>query len=200
MPTARRSRTIAAPAQDLWEVICDPHHLPRWWPRVERVEDVEESAFTEVMRTRKGKLVRADFDVVHPGDGGDAAAGVRSVRWDQRIAGTPFAAVLSSSATELRLEPVGGGGVAPAATDVTIELRQEMSRGSARRLGGAMPRAGSFMVRRAAMATVQEALAGGGGGGVTPATRPRFPLTRSRSCATPWGSRRRRGRPWRSKT
>ena len=34
MPTARRSRTIAAPAEELWEVIGDPHHLPRWWPRV----------------------------------------------------------------------------------------------------------------------------------------------------------------------
>ena len=42
MPTARRSRTIAAPAQELWDVIRDPHHLPRWWPRVTRVEDVEE--------------------------------------------------------------------------------------------------------------------------------------------------------------
>src|SRR5690348_9100716 len=101
MPTARRSRTIAAPAEDLWEVINDPHHLPRWWPRVERVEDVEDDAFTEVMRTRKGKLVRADFDIVRPSGDARATAGVLSVRWDQRIEGTPFAAVLSSSATEL---------------------------------------------------------------------------------------------------
>jgi uncharacterized protein YndB with AHSA1/START domain len=161
MPTARRSRTIAAPAEDLWEVINDPHHLPRWWPRVERVEDVDEDAFTEVMRTRKGKLVRADFDVVRPAGDAGAPAGVRTVRWDQRIAGTPFAAVLSSSATELQLLPVRGrDGGQSSATEVTIELRQEMCRGSARRLGGSAPRAGSFMVRRAAVATVREALDG----------------------------------------
>ena len=64
MPTARRSRTIAAPVEELWEVICDPHHLPRWWPRVKRVEDVDGDAFTEVMTTAKGKVVRADFHLV----------------------------------------------------------------------------------------------------------------------------------------
>jgi hypothetical protein len=76
--------------------------------------------------------------------------------------------VLSSSATELLLVPVAGGeggeggerAGRTAATEVTIELRQEMSRGSGRRLGGSVPRAGSFMVRRAAVATVQEALDG----------------------------------------
>jgi uncharacterized protein YndB with AHSA1/START domain len=161
MPTARRSRTIAAPAEDLWELINDPHHLPRWWPRVERVEDVEQDAFTEVMRTSKGKLVRADFDIVHPDRDAATAEGARTVRWDQRIAGTPFAAVLSSSETELQLLPVPTrDGPQAAATRVTIELRQEMCRGSARRLGGSLPKAGSFMVRRAAMATVQEALDG----------------------------------------
>ena len=64
MGTARRSRTIAAPAEELWEVIRDPHHLPRWWPRVSRVESVEGDEFTEVLKTAKGKVVRADFNVV----------------------------------------------------------------------------------------------------------------------------------------
>ena len=64
MPTARRSRTVAAPPEQLWDVVSDPHHLPRWWPRVTRVEDVEAGAFTEVMRTERGKLVRADFQLV----------------------------------------------------------------------------------------------------------------------------------------
>src|SRR5256885_765732 len=70
MPSARRSRIIAAPAQELWEVIADPHHLPRWWPRVARIEDVAGNAFTEVMKTAKGKSVRADFELVEA----DAAA------------------------------------------------------------------------------------------------------------------------------
>ncbi len=62
-PAARRSRTIAAPAAGAVGDARDPHHLPRWWPRVTRVEDVADGAFTEVMKTKKGKLVRADFDV-----------------------------------------------------------------------------------------------------------------------------------------
>ena len=64
MPTARASRTIAAPPEQLWRILSDPYHLPRWWPRVTRVEDVVEGAFTEVMKTRRGKTVRADFDLV----------------------------------------------------------------------------------------------------------------------------------------
>lgn len=140
MPSARRSRTIAAPAADLWEVICDPHHLPRWWPRVTRVEDVEGSAFTEVMRTSRGKLVRADFELVEA----DAQAG--RLRWEQRLEGTPFARVLRSATTTVSLDAIGEG------TAVTIELRQT--------LNGFMARLGSVMVRRAALATIDEALDG----------------------------------------
>ena len=144
---------IAAAAPDLWKVVSDPHHLPRWWPRVERVEDVRDSAFTEVMRTARGKVVRADFDLVRA----DAAA--RTLVWSQRVAGTPFARVLSSSETEVRLEPASSEGesdgaarAALAATEVTIELRQTLS--------GVLPRFGGRMVRRAAAATIDEALDG----------------------------------------
>jgi uncharacterized protein YndB with AHSA1/START domain len=161
MPTARASRTIAAPLEDLWDVISDPHHLPRWWPRVTRVEDVRDDAFTEVMKTSKGKTVRADFDVV----GADARA--RTVRWEQRIEGTPFAAVLRSSLTELTLVPLaaegasGAGGAGPA-TEVTIEMRQVLS-GQTGRDGwytAVLPRVRERMVRRAAAATIAEALDG----------------------------------------
>jgi uncharacterized protein YndB with AHSA1/START domain len=140
MPTARRSRIIAAPAEQLWEVIGDPHHLPRWWPRVTRVEDVEGNAFTEVMRTAKGKLVRADFQLV------EADAGARSLKWEQRLEGTPFGRLLSSAETSVSLEDAGG------ATSVTIELRQTLT--------GFFPRFGAYMVRRAAAATIDEALDG----------------------------------------
>ncbi|MGD0455302.1 MAG: SRPBCC family protein [Solirubrobacteraceae bacterium] len=171
MPTARRSRTIAAPAQELWELLRDPHHLPRWWPRVTRVEDVEDDAFTEVMRTRKGKLVRADFSVRCDEAG-------RTLTWVQRIEGTPFASVLKSAETELQLAPVAAGaaaafaeGDAPMAsapapagseTEVTIELRQEMAIGSARYSPflSLAPRFGGPLVRRAANATLEQALDG----------------------------------------
>ena len=140
MPTTSRSRAIAAPAQDIWELIDDPHHLPRWWPRVTRVESVEPSAFTEVLASRRGRLVRADFRVLAR----DEQALV--LRWSQQVEETPFARVLSAAETELRLEPAGR------ATNVTIELRQD--------LRGLFPYLGAGRVRRAARATLDEALDG----------------------------------------
>jgi uncharacterized protein YndB with AHSA1/START domain len=156
VPTARCSRTIAASAEELWEVVRDPHHLPRWWPRVTRVEDVEGNAFTEVMRTAKGRLIRADFSVVQ------ADERERALRWSQRVEGTPFGRLLKSAETEVRLTPVEAGtetsspdgsrGSSGSATEVTIELRQSLT--------GFFPRFGGFMVRRAAAATIEQALDG----------------------------------------
>ena len=162
MPTVRASRTIAAPAAELWELVCDPYHLPRWWPRVTRVEQVDEDGFTEVMKTRKGKTVRADF-AISERDGEQ-----RRLRWQQRIEGTPFAGVLQSSETELTLRELAGGG--RTLTEVTIELRQELSAGvdpawaklPGSRLARAVKPAGvaARMVRRAATGTIEEALSG----------------------------------------
>jgi uncharacterized protein YndB with AHSA1/START domain len=140
VPNTRRTRAIAAPAQDIWEMIGDPHHLPRWWPRVARVEAVEQGAFTEVLASRRGRLVRADFRVVAR----DEEALL--LRWSQQIEGTPFARLLASAETELQLEPAGR------ATNVTIELRQA--------LHGLFPNLGASRVRRAARATLDEALDG----------------------------------------
>ena len=64
-----------------------------------RVEDVEGSAFTEVFATSKGKLVRADFDLVHQDEH------EHTLRWAQRVEGTPFERVLRSAETEVRLTP-----------------------------------------------------------------------------------------------
>jgi uncharacterized protein YndB with AHSA1/START domain len=156
VPTARASRTISASPDDLWELIGDPHHLPRWWPRVTRVEDVDARAFTEVFATRKGKLVRADFDLVLKDDR------ERILRWAQRVQGTPFERVLRSAETEVRLTPAqappndadatGDDPNEAGATEVTIELHQV--------LGGVFARLGSIMVRRAAAETIDEALEG----------------------------------------
>lgn len=121
-------------------MVADPHHLPRWWPRVARVEDVAEGAFTEVMKTGRGKVVRADFELVC------ADENRRAVRWRQRLAGSPFARVLASAETAIRLEPATGG------TQVTIALEQT--------LAGVLPRLGSYMVRRAAAGTIEQALDG----------------------------------------
>ena len=143
MPTVRRTRTIAAPAAELWETIRDPHHLPRWWPRVSRVEDVTAEAFTEVLRASGGKLVRADFELAEC----DELA--RRLRWEQRVEDSPFARLLKSAHTTVSLAQAGAPG---ARTAVTIELTQTL-RGFSARFGG-------FMVRKAAAATIEEALDG----------------------------------------
>jgi uncharacterized protein YndB with AHSA1/START domain len=170
MPTVAASRTIAASPQAVWEVVGDPHHLPRWWPRVTRVEGVtltgtgDCDAFTEVLIGRKGKVVRADFEVL------EQVAG-RRVVWSQLVQDTPFEGVLRSAVTQIDLSPAQAG--AAAATEVRIELRQELpgplgggaGRGSAG--GGLLPgrafglaRFGSPLVKRAAARTVEQALEG----------------------------------------
>ena len=166
MPAVQRSRTIAATRQELWDVLGDPHHLPRWWPRVSRVEAVtltdagEPDAFTEVLTGPSGKIVRADFELL-------AAQRLRRILWSQQVENTPFARVLRSAETEIELAdaPTGDGlaGDGPA-TQVSIELRQELQgfRGESTlslRMSG-ISRFGSPLVRRAAAATIEEALDG----------------------------------------
>jgi carbon monoxide dehydrogenase subunit G len=136
MPTARRSRTVAAPPERVWEVVGDPHHLPRWWPKVTRVEAVTDDHFTEMLSTQDGRLLRADFRVV------DSRAPERRA-WEQELEGTPFERVFAAASTEVKLLPDGEG------TRVTVVVRQQV-RGSAR-LGG-------FMVRRATGRVLDEAL------------------------------------------
>jgi uncharacterized protein YndB with AHSA1/START domain len=159
VPTVRSSRTIHVPADELWEVVSDPHHLPRWWPRVRRVEDVREDAFTEVMISSRGRTVRADFRVVRE----DASE--RTLVWEQIVEGTPFERVLRSAETELHLEPVASkasDGAGEDSTRVTIELRQELGSRPSSSFGRVLnlPRLGGVLVRRAADATVEAALDG----------------------------------------
>jgi uncharacterized protein YndB with AHSA1/START domain len=162
VPTSQASRAIDATIEELWGVISDPHHLPRWWPRVERVEEVGGDAFTEVMKTGKGKVVRADFKLTRV----DEAGGM--IVWAQQVQGTPFQRFLQSAETEIRLAPVPGalsGGQA-AATEVTIELRQTLNDslsktvGRSYRLGSYFKGFGNHMVNRAAADTIAQALDG----------------------------------------
>jgi uncharacterized protein YndB with AHSA1/START domain len=136
--TARRTRTIAAPPQAVWKVIEDPHHMPRWWPGVRRMEGVQQDRFTQVFTTRKGRAVRMDFELL-------ASEPPQRRAWSQDVTGTPFERVLTESITEIALEPVSGG------TRVTIVQRQKL-RGSAR--------TGAFLLRRASGKKLDEALEG----------------------------------------
>ena|SRR5437764_2023380 len=138
MPGARRNRLLPATPERVWEVIEDPHHMPRWWPGVRRMEAVAEDRWTQVFITKRGRPVRADFRLLE-----SEPPWRRS--WEQEIPGTPFERVLSESVTDVRLEPVDGG------TQVTISQRQRL-RGSAR--------TGGFMLRRATRKKLDEALDG----------------------------------------
>ncbi len=139
MPTVRRARTLGATPEEIWAIVGDAYHLPRWWPRVTRVEGVEGAAFTQVLTTAKGVPVRADFRVVE-----SAPPAVR--RWEQQLLNTPFERILAASAVEVRVERAGD-----AATRVAITLAQRL-----RGLG----RLGGFMVRRAGRRQLDGALDG----------------------------------------
>ena len=102
MPTATRSRWFAVAPVELWELIADPHHQPRWWPGVERIESVAGDGFTQVLKTRRGRPIRADFVVT-------ALEPPRMTVWEQQLPGTPFARVLRESVMQVNLEPAGEG-------------------------------------------------------------------------------------------
>ena len=145
MPRVTRTRTIVAPREQVWDLVSDPHHLPRWWPRAIRVEDVRQvgsgkrSRWTTVLGTARGRGVRADYRCA------SAAAGERYV-WEQEIEGTPFERILRSSRLEIGLAEAGDG-----ATSVTLD--------SSERLRG-LSRLGSPMMRVATRRRLDDALEG----------------------------------------
>jgi uncharacterized protein YndB with AHSA1/START domain len=138
LPSVSRRLAIEAPPERLWELVSDAHHLPRWWPEVERVEGVEPGRFTQVLLTRKGRPVRVDFEIT-------ADEPPHRQVWEQGLAGTPFERVLSESVIEVLIAP------APEGSEVTISQRQQL-RGYSR--------TGGWMLRRATRRKLDEALEG----------------------------------------
>ena len=130
-------RLVGASPEAVWEIIADPHHLPRWWPGVARVEDVRAKRFTEVIPTRRGKPVRLDFIVL------ESEPPLRR-SWTQELAGTPFERLLSAWTTTITLEREGED-----ACRVGLEEHQQL-RGSFR--------AGLLLQRRPARRRVESAL------------------------------------------
>lgn len=138
MRPAKSSRQLAATQQEIWDVVADPEQMARWWPGISRMESVTEQRFTQVLRTRRGKPVRADFRVV-------VSDRPWNRTWAQELKGTPFARVLRESTIELRLEPADGG------TLVTVTQHQKLRGYSI---------TGGIMIRRATTAKLAEALDG----------------------------------------
>jgi uncharacterized protein YndB with AHSA1/START domain len=145
LSSATRTRVIGASVEEVWNVIEDPHQMPRWWPGVERMEGVEGDNFTQVFKTRRRRTVRADFRVLaSEPPGGQYTSGHRT--WEQALPGTPFEPVLVEAITEVAVEPAEGGG-----TRVTIAQRQ--------RLRG-YSKTGAWAMRGATSKRLDEALDG----------------------------------------
>jgi uncharacterized protein YndB with AHSA1/START domain len=144
MPNVARRRVIETPLESVWAVVSDPYHLPRWWPRAIRVENVQGGAgqrrshWTAVLETKSGRSVRADFRCL------SSVPNERFI-WQQEVADTPFERILRSSVLEIRLEPKQAG------TEVELTSRQAL-RG--------LSRLGSPMMRRATGRTLVSALDG----------------------------------------
>jgi uncharacterized protein YndB with AHSA1/START domain len=139
VPRVRRSRTVAAPADAVWELVSDPHHLPRWWPQVQRVEEVSGDAWTNVLRTPRGKTVRADYSRVE-------WQPPKRIVWRQEVEESPFEAILDEALTVIELSPEGDH-----ATRVALEADQELH---------GRYRFGGFMLRRATKRQLDQALDG----------------------------------------
>ncbi len=134
----RRKRSVAAAPGAVWQVVSDPERLPSWWPGVLRVEEVEPHAWTNVLGSSRGKLVRADYTLLE-------REPQRRVAWRHEVAESPFERILVDSRTEIELEPGDGG------TEVTIAIEHE-PRGWAR--------LAPFQLRSATSKQVDGALAG----------------------------------------
>jgi uncharacterized protein YndB with AHSA1/START domain len=151
VPRVTRRRTIAAPLDEVWELVSDPYSLPRWWPRTSRVESVDRkpegrrSQWTKVLETAEGRGVRADYRCL------SSARGERYV-WEQQLAGSPFARHLRRSVVEIGLRRDGEG------TEVSITSEQKL-RGMSR-LGSPMMRGGQGKILDQALDGIEAALGG----------------------------------------
>jgi uncharacterized protein YndB with AHSA1/START domain len=130
---------VGAPLEQVWALVSDPFHLPRWWPATARVEDVEDDAWTSVLKTPSGKTVRADFTRID-------RRPQRAIAWRQELEESPFERVFSAAETQVELDEEGEG-----ATRVALR--------STERLRGRY-RLGGWLVRGAARRRLDEALDG----------------------------------------
>ena len=134
----RRERSLPARPEDVWRVVSDPAHLPQWWPGVSRVEEASRTAWTKVLRSPKGKIVRADYSLIE-------AEEERRLKWRQELDESPFERILAESTTEIVLAPEDGG------TRVSVAMSHR-ARGWAR--------FSPFQLRSAAARQVEGALEG----------------------------------------
>jgi carbon monoxide dehydrogenase subunit G len=145
-----RTRKVAAPVGAVWDLVSDPHSLPRWWPRVRRVEDVtgrgQRSRWTAVLETETGSGVRADFRCTASTEGERYA-------WSQDLAGTAFERILTEAGMEIKLEPSG-------AEETSVTLASDETLRGLSRLGAPMMRGAARRRLDEAFAGIERALVG----------------------------------------
>jgi uncharacterized protein YndB with AHSA1/START domain len=107
----RRDSVVRAAPDRVWRLVSDPVRLPQWWPGVTRVEEASPEAWTTVLSSPKGRVVRADYTRV------EADEPTRLV-WRQEVEESPFERILQSAVTTLELSPAAEG------TRVEIALDQ----------------------------------------------------------------------------
>ena len=135
MPVVTSHSGYDAPLERVWNVVSDPYSLPRWWPRVQRVEEVSDSGWTMVLMSDRGKPIRADYTLAD-------SRPMEMLEWHQELEETPFERMLSQSRIVIELE-------SDDTTSVTLR--------STERLRG-LARLGSPMVRRATRKRLSQAL------------------------------------------
>jgi uncharacterized protein YndB with AHSA1/START domain len=138
VPVVKAQHGFSAPLERVWNVVSDPYSLPRWWPRVQRVEEVSDQGWTMVLMSDRGKPVRADYTLAE-------ARPMELLEWQQELEETPFERMLSASRIVIEFEP----GAEDSETQVVLR--------STERLRG-LARLGSPMVRRATRKRLHEAL------------------------------------------
>jgi uncharacterized protein YndB with AHSA1/START domain len=150
MPRVTRRRTVEAPVPEVWQLVSDPYALPRWWPRVSRVEDVDarqagrRSQWTKVLETQHGRGVRADYRCV-------SAAEPERYVWEQQLEDSPFAKHLKESRVEIELHE--GGRSQTRVVMTSVQTMRGMSR-----LGGWLMRKGQRDILDSALDGIEEAL------------------------------------------
>jgi uncharacterized protein YndB with AHSA1/START domain len=107
----RRDSVVRADPERVWQLVSDPARLAQWWPGVTRVEEASAEAWTTVLSSPKGRVVRADYTRV------EADEPTRLV-WRQEVEESPFERILESAVTTLELSPAAEG------TRVEIALEQ----------------------------------------------------------------------------
>ena len=137
----RRERALDADADAIWRVAADPYHLPRWWPRAQRVEAVRPDGWTVVLGTERGRGVRADYTLLEE---------ERHRRvWALEIEGTPFERIFSRQVTTLEV------------ADGRIALAIDQRPRRFARFGGFLMRRGTARNLDEALDALTELIAGG---------------------------------------